>query len=586
MRRLLAVWVLLLVLAFAFQLSPAGNRLEGALIDAQQRALRQWSPPSALLDDVVVIGMDEDDLASFPEPVALMHRQLGALLAATRTGGARAVGLDVALPERSFDAIIPGLDGSLLRALLESRHGPPVVLARTLDAAGNVRPIERRMLAIAGRDSVGLALFPRDADGVVRRFNESLGDRDEQVQTMVGALALRSGVQPRTGYIDFSFGPLFTPIHLREVLALQERGDVAALRRMFNGRVVVLGALLPNEDRVRVPLGLQSGAGSDREVAGVLLNAQALRTQLQGRVAQSAPPWAWWLLLLAGSWPWLLARRPGWVALAVVLSAIVLFFAAAASFHAGVQLPLAGAFAAMLLAFAAAAGMRVRERLRERRLLRESVGASVSPAVLKAMLDGSIASRLGGDSAFVCVLFSDIRGFTTRSESMSPEATITLLNRYFERMVAAVHAEDGAIASFIGDGLMAVFGAPVRLENPGASAFRAACAMHRELGAINAELAAEGLAPIEIGVGLHSGKAVVGRVGARRRSDYTAIGDVPNVASRVESLTKAVGYRIVCTQEVRDALDPATGLQALGAQQIKGHTPVEVFGWGRIGSTS
>jgi len=586
MRRQFAGWILLLVLAFAFQLSPPGNRLEGALIDAQQRALRQWSPPPALGDDVVVVGMDEDDLASFPEPVALMHRELGAFLAATRMGGARAVGLDVALPERSFDAIIPGLDGSLLRDLLKSRRGPPVVLARTLDAAGNVRPIERRLLAIAGPDGVGLALFPRDADGVVRRFDEALGDQGAQVQTLVGALVRRSGARPRAGYVDFSFGPPFNPIALREVLALQGRGDVIALRRIFAGRVVVLGALLPNEDRVRVPLGLQAGAASDRDVPGVLLNAQALRAQLHGRIPRQAPPWSWVALLLAGTWPWLLARRPTWVAVAVALSGIVLFYAAAASFRAGVQLPLAGAFAALLLVLVAAVGARVRERLRERRLLRESVGASVSPAVLQAMLDGDIASQLGGDSAFVCVLFSDIRGFTTRSESMTAEATITLLNRYFERMVAAVHAEDGAIASFIGDGLMAVFGAPAPLPNPGASAFRAACAMHRELDALNAELATEGLAPIEIGVGLHSGDAVVGRVGARRRSDYTAIGDVPNVASRVESLTKAVGYRIVCTQSVRDALDPATGLQALGGQAIKGHTPVDVFGWGRIDGTS
>jgi class 3 adenylate cyclase len=131
----------------------------------------------------------------------------------------------------------------------------------------------------------------------------------------------------------------------------------------------------------------------------------------------------------------------------------------------------------------------------------------------------------------------------------------------------------------MGDGIMAFFNAPKQSENPCAQAFASARDMLARLAALNRELAAEGIEPIMIGVGLHVGDAVVGHVGSRARHEYTAIGDVVNVASRLEGLTKEVGYPLVCTRDVVDALADKTGFVLLGPKPVKGHTPVEVFGW-------
>lgn len=127
---------------------------------------------------------------------------------------------------------------------------------------------------------------------------------------------------------------------------------------------------------------------------------------------------------------------------------------------------------------------------------------------------------------------------------------------------------------------MAIFGAPMPLANPCAAAFNAAKSMQNEVGELNKILIQEGAAPIQIGVGLHAGEAVIGQVGSSGRHDFTAIGDVTNVASRLEGLTKDVGFQVVCSRDVIDALDSETGWVSVGPQAIKGHTPVRAYGWG------
>jgi adenylate cyclase len=126
---------------------------------------------------------------------------------------------------------------------------------------------------------------------------------------------------------------------------------------------------------------------------------------------------------------------------------------------------------------------------------------------------------------------------------------------------------------------MAFFGAPRPLDNPCVPAVRAARDMLARLSRLNRALAEQGELPIAIGIGLHVGDAVVGNVGAETRHNYTAIGDTVNVASRLEGLTKEVGFPLLCSAEVVDALDDLRGLVKLGPTSIKGHRPVDVYGW-------
>ena len=126
---------------------------------------------------------------------------------------------------------------------------------------------------------------------------------------------------------------------------------------------------------------------------------------------------------------------------------------------------------------------------------------------------------------------------------------------------------------------MAFFGAPQSIANPCAPAFAAARDMLARVSRLSRELSAQGEAPIAIGIGLHAGDAIVGNMGSAARHNYTAIGDAVNVASRVEGLTKEVGYPLVVSAEVIAALEDRSGFVKLGAKAIKGHQPVEVYGW-------
>ncbi len=147
----------------------------------------------------------------------------------------------------------------------------------------------------------------------------------------------------------------------------------------------------------------------------------------------------------------------------------------------------------------------------------------------------------------VTILFSDIRGFTKMAENMEPEEVVDFLNEYFTEMVDVVLRHGGTIDKFIGDGMMAVFGAPIRHPDHPLRAATAALEMRAALGALNDKRQALGLTPIAIGIGLHTGECVIGNIGSLRRLEYTAIGDTVNTASRIEGITKDLGVDILLT---------------------------------------
>ena len=572
-----ALFFALLAVVLVMAALDAARPLDLRLLDVQFRLLRAAGPaPSA--QQIVIVGIDEDTVGALPEPLTLWHKHLGRFLQAMVTAQPTAVGMDIILPDRSYDSVAPGHDGALLRGLLAARRSFPLVLARTVDPSGKPRDIHRPFVAVAGDGALGYALFPLDDDGVARRFDERLGTAGETVATLAGQLVRRLGRQAGTGYIDFARGEPFAYLPLQQVLAWADAGRQDELTRVFGGRVVLLGTVLPFTDRLRLPVRLEAWS-AERDTAGVLLHAQALRNLLDSGLIRPAPPPAVLGLTLLAAMLWF--ARGGWLVLVTVplLAVAALGGGSLWALGHGWYVPMV---VPMLTAVLAAGGRHAYEtalKLIERRRLRGVFSGYVSPGVMREILDGKVRPELGGDSQYVCVLFSDIRGYTTRSEGMTPEQIITFLNRYFEDAVAAIHAEGGTVSSFMGDGIMAVFGAPNALENPCASAFRAACGMLDQVEKFNTGCRERGEAPIDIGVGLQAGMAVIGHVGSSVRHDYTAIGDVTNVASRLEGLTKEAGYKLVCSSDVVARLLQPELLAHLGPMAVKGHTPVDVYGY-------
>jgi class 3 adenylate cyclase/CHASE2 domain-containing sensor protein len=553
--------------------------------DRASRWLRAWAP--APQTGVVLVGIDNDTEAAYREPVALWHHHLAAVLGGLAQARPRAVGLDVNLPSGAWDVLPPGANAALYRGLHELSKAAPFVVGVTLDAQ-RVRPLFPPFRhAIGEAQGMGLVAFPQDPDGLVRRFQEQFGEGSEPA-TLSGKLAHRLGLPVREGWLDYRVGGSVPYVPFHQVEAWTRAGRVDELRAAFAGKVVFVGSVLPFVDRhfQVVDLNGWGEANPTRFTPGVLLHVQAMRNHLAGGPLRPVPGWARGLacLVAAGLGAWVAQRRWAALGLLVVLA-----------LWAGLWLglPLRGwtlapavPAAALLLAFAWGKGDAALDKLQERKRLRAVFGGYVSPGVLEELLSGRLDPTLAGESMELCVLFSDIRGFTTLSEGRRPEDIIALLNRYFDRMAPEVHAQGGAIDSYMGDGIMAHFGHPNRMPNPALAGFRAAQGMLRALEAFNAELAVEGLPPLRIGIGLHLGPAVVGHIGSRDRHEYTAIGDTVNTASRVEGLTKEAGYPVLLTAAAARGLPSTEGLVPLGPKAVKGRSAVEVFGWAPPGPLS
>ena len=178
----------------------------------------------------------------------------------------------------------------------------------------------------------------------------------------------------------------------------------------------------------------------------------------------------------------------------------------------------------------------------------------------------------------ITVMFTDLREFTRLSEDLTPEATVALLNRYFERMVGVAFSVEGTLDKYMGDGLMVLFGAPVLQPDHAWRAVQAALAMRSELVKLNEELTSQGLSPLRIGIGLHTGECVVGSIGAEQRLDFTAIGDTVNTASRIEGLTKSQGVDILLSRETLAEVEGRVLVREVGSTPIRGRkAPLDLF---------
>jgi adenylate cyclase len=213
--------------------------------------------------------------------------------------------------------------------------------------------------------------------------------------------------------------------------------------------------------------------------------------------------------------------------------------------------------------------------LEEREHVKDTFGRFVSRDVAEAVLTGRVP--LAGERREVSILFQDIRGFTALSEKLDPAALLRLLNQFFTEVVAAVEAEGGVVKQFTGDGVMALFGAPQARQDHPQRAVRAALGIVSRLAGLNVLLREQGLAPLEIGVGIHTGEVVAGLIGPDERVEYGVVGEPVNLASRVEALTKEMPAIILVTKDIAARLGPEFEFGRSALLPVKGKKePVEV----------
>lgn len=616
----LALGALVLALVLARTTSLV-DRLDALIFDTQVRLVRLArapAPPDAT--GIVIVGLDEASLDELHVPMAMMHASLGRTLEVIAAARPRIIGLDMALPERSLDPLVPGLDLALMRGLVAARSAGGVVVAADVDAQGRLRLPYLPLLAAAGGPSaLGLPLFVLDADGVVRRFEPAPGrgpvrgaapappgDAQAALPTFAARIAQRLGRAPeleRPGWLDFTRGAPFAYLPLRTVLAWDRAGDAARLRAQFDGKVVLLGSVLPFLDRLPLPVPLGAWEPGQRAPPGVVVNAQLLRSALGAGLVRPLPApieAALALGLVAGA---VGAGAGGRLRRGAVVL-LVAVAAGAVAHGAGIFVPPATALLAGSMALAALgaidlAGARA-GRARLARQLQQFSGY-VSPRLLQALIDGRVDPA--GTRRSIALLFADLRDFTAWSETADPGAVRDLLNRYYARITPLLHAHGGTIDNFRGDGVMVMFGAPEPLAQACDAAFAAARAMVAAVAQMPARLPAHdaahgsahasapaapqadpggagGRPGLALSIGLAYGEVVFGDVGSAERRDFTALGDAVNVAARLQELAKPLGYPVVMTQAFSARLAaPVPGIEALGTQALKGHTPVPVCGW-------
>ena len=553
--RFLAAFALVLGAGLAAQYGGLAERADRALLDAEFRQLR--------------------------EPFALWHPHLGRFLQAMAIAKPSVLGLDIALPDRSYHFLLPNYDQPLVQGLAELRGGAqvPIVLAQSLDERGNLRAIFPPYLAVAGKDAPGSVALCRDPDQVIRRFDETSCDYSGPQPTLAGRVAQHLGIkQEWRGLINYAIGDPVEYVPLQQVLQWISLGQSARLADTFRGRPVLVGVILPFSDRHPLPVELAAFEPKTRLLPGVLVHVQALRSMLQGGFVRPLPAWLVLLASAAALLAWF--GRSGW------LKAVLLALGAAAVLGVGLwllwrgwYLPSAGIM--LCAAFAGLARLAYDAALeaRQRRFLSGAFSSYVSPRFLREILAGRIDAGLAGTRRRICVMFCDVHGFTSRAEKMPPEQVISMLNQHFAAATAAIYKHGGTTNKFLGDGVMALFGAPQPLDCPEKNALEAAQDMLSALRDLNGRLEAAGMAPLKAGIGLHSGEVVLGYVGGRLHREYAAIGEVVNLASRLEGMTRELEYPVLCSAAVADAVGHAGDLRDLGERAPRGHPALRIFGW-------
>lgn len=528
--------------------------LDFSLYDLRARS----SAPTAPSPEIVLVTVDAKTVGALAEPACHYNPHHASAVRAIAEAGARAIGFDVLQP-RAYDRL-EDENAALGEAFAFARdHGVPVVLAAQVVAPGaGTEGLVELPQAFPGHP-VGMANLTVDADEVARRqrlvfpaggdrpfpsfalalLEESHRAKREDVVATIPDARL-GGV-----YIGYA-GPAgtFPRVPLVEVLDAAARKDVAWLKSRFEGRTVLLGEWDLSGPDAHVTPWTVLGNPRFPPMPGIEVHANTLHTLLGGHFRRSTPAAVvvLWLAAMAASIA-LVAMRSARAGALLGLGLVALSFLAGwIGFGMGFAIPVVAPLLVGFVATGTAAFLRINVVKRNEHRLRDLFGAFVSPEILQK-LESEQASGRGipelGEERILTVLVADIRGFTRACEVRTPWEVMRWLRRYHAAMSDVIRAERGTINKFMGDGIIAIFGAPVPADAAGVpDATRAALAMAARLESLNEEFAAEDLPRTKIGIGIHTGKVIAGVLGTSRRAEYTVIGDTVNVASRIEAESK------------------------------------------------
>jgi len=466
---------------------------------------------------------------------------------------------------------------------------------------------------------VGHTLVPIDPDGTSRRIFPFLEAQGRMIPWLGISAALfassrspedvaldgeflrigdsRLALQPSRQMVLRQHGPYATPDGTRtytsvpffDVLRSEEQWHAGQATTVdpaiFRDKIVFIGLTALTENDIRVsPFG-------GPQMPGVQLHAAAADDVLSGRTMRRASPFVDGAVTAGAS----LAAGIVAVVLPVGVAVVVLLPVAAALVWAltaavgnGLWIAIVAPVFGLALATFGGTAWQYGVEGRQKRQMKALFGRYVSPDVYALLVANPDVAQLGGQRREMSVLFSDIRGFTTAAEKLSPEEVVAQLNEYFSAMVDVLFRHQGTLDKFVGDMVMGLFGAPVADPRHADHAVAAAVEMVETLERLNRGWEARGMPRMEIGIGINSGEMIAGNIGSSSIMSYTVIGDAVNLGARLESLNKDYGTRILISEATRSRLTTALPTREIGSVTVKGKTTavlvhaVEV-GPGRVG---
>lgn len=575
---------------------------------------------------VEIVALDEATLQAHPvEPLVCWTPNFARTIEVLRRVGARVIGMDY-LFQISIEAWLKTLDlppnhrslnydGPFKQQLASGQ----VVLAGNLGRDEEkkrkiILPIPDYLSALPrpGQD-VALINFFNDGDGAIRRFVPALADDYGQAGlTFAKLLAIRGqGVDPAgemarllrlpalgdwsgdnpsavvlnsLPLVGFAGPPdTFPRLSMQRFLVPEAENDQQI--KDLKGKIIIIASELgAMQDYHPTPYSLSLWHWSGDDMSGPEIHANIIETLLTGIFPRPVPGYlrALYLLgvLLAGSA--LIYRLPPWRGLAAAAALCALAGVCAYQlFRHYWLLPTANLQLGLIFSYMGILGIKFTGEERERARIRKIFSRYVTDEVVEKLLASGKFPDLGGEAYRVTVLFSDIRNFTTISENLKPRQVVEMLNTYLSRACEPILAQGGTVDKFIGDAVMAVFGAPVAYPDHARRALMAALGVAQQAREFRAWMSEHfgdrGLPEFAVGIGVHTGEAIVGNIGSTKRLEFTAIGDPVNAASRLESLTKELGWTIVAS---RSTIEAASGV-VTGRQEtrtVKGRKePLQVF---------
>ncbi len=333
----------------AFTLTAPAEWLDNQLLDAQWQVLRRFARAPAP-QDIVIVGIDERTAGTIAAPPGLWHESIGMALVRIASARPRAIGIDLPLPERSYEGMRAGLDRALLVGLAAARENGPLVATLSVDArTRGARPIHPPFLALLGEERLGIGLLARDIDGVTRRFSLAVPTEDGAFPTLAGRMCRALARGCSDGLLNYALGPPFGYVPLQRVLATQ---DVTQLQGLFKDRIVLLGEVQRYANRIPVSVNFAGWEDEGRESPAVVVHAQSLRTALlRAAPREAARPVSVILVALAA----LLVLVRDWrhALAAGILAATGIFVLSVLALRGGLYIPASGALATLALAWGA-----------------------------------------------------------------------------------------------------------------------------------------------------------------------------------------------------------------------------------------